>query len=231
MGERKEKVNLHAGHRQRVKERFLEHGERVFDDYQLLELLLFYGVPRRDTNPLAHQLMNRFGSLAGVLNASPEALRKIPGLNENAMVLLHLMPQLMRRYQQSEIDRETIITSISDAADYLEPYFFGLQIERVYLLSGDNRGRVLGCELLGEGGALAVGLDTRRLTEIALRHRASWVILAHSHPSGLAVPSGDDILTTLNCRDILRPLGIALRDHLIFADGDYVSMQQSGMLE
>ncbi len=222
--------NLHAGHRQRMKRRFLELGERGMDDHQLLELLLFYAIPRKDTNLLAHQLINRFGSLSGVLNASPNELRQVKDIGDSAVVLLELVPQLARRCWQQENGEDAIVRNEREAAEYLRPYFFGVRREQVYLLSIDRKGKVLGCDFLGEGGDNAVGLDTRLLTETALRHRAAWVVLAHSHPSGLAMPSQADIATTRSCKCILRALEIDLRDHLVFADDDYVSMRESGLM-
>lgn len=222
--------NLHEGHRQRMRQRFLEYGERAFDDHQMLEMLLFSAKPRGDTNELAHLLINRFGSLAGVFDAPLEELRKVKGVGENIAFSIHLLPAMMGRYQRSATMPERVVSTIDDAANYLRPYFFGLRKEQVYLLSGDQKGRVLGCDFLGEGSDLAVGLDTRLLTEIALRHKAAWVVLAHSHPSGVAIPSGSDVLTTRNCYKILQALEIKLWDHLIFADDDYVSMRQSNLL-
>lgn len=222
--------NLHAGHRQRMKQRFLENGERAFDDHQLLEILLYYAVPRADTNELAHLLIRQFGSLAGVFNADPAELCKVKGMGGHAAFLIHLMPELMRRYQRSAAEPEKLVSTIDDAAAYLRPYFFGLRKEQIYLLSVDHKDRVVGCDFLGEGSDLSVGLDARLMTEVALRHRAAWVMLAHSHPSGVAIPSGSDVITTRNCYKLLKALEIELRDHLIFADDDYVSMRQSNLL-
>lgn len=214
-----------------MKQRFLEHGDRIFDDYQLLELLLYYAVPRRDTNPLAHELMERFGSLSGVLEAGPEELRQLSWVSDSVVVLFELLPQLMRRYQESAANPDGRISSVEDAAAYLRPYFFGLRKERAYLLSVSAKGRVLGCDFLGGGTDTSVGIDPRQLVEIALRHHAAWVVLAHSHPSGIAMPSGADIQVTRACRQVLRPLRIELRDHLIFADDDYVSLRDSNLMD
>lgn len=222
--------NLHAGHRERVKKRFLEHGERVFDDHQLLELLLFYTIPQGDTNPLAHLLIQRFGSLDSVFNASYDELIHVPGVGKHTALFFTVQQQVMRRCLCSEGRRENIVSTIEDVGAYLKPYFLGLRRERVYLLSADQKGRVLGCDCLGEGSESFVALDNKRVVETALRHRASWVVLAHSHPSGIAIPSGDDILATLECGQILQLLSIELRDHLVFADDDYVSMRQSKMI-
>ena len=222
--------NLHAGHRQRMKKRFLANGERAFDDCQLLELLLFYSVPQGDTNPLAHRLLDEFHSLSAVMDASMEDLLTVKGVGEHTAVLIQLLPQFARRYQQDRVKMDTTVNCTEDAGTLLAPYFYGARNEMVYLLSLDARGRVLGCDLLDEGSANLCTLDIRLVTETALRRRARAVLLAHCHVSGLAVPSPDDRIATLQCKDVLSKLQIELLDHLVFADGDYVSMAQSGLL-
>lgn len=222
------KPSIHAGHRERLRKQYLEFGADALHDHQLLELLLFYALPRRDTNPLAHALLTSFGSLNGVLNASTEELMQVGGLSENTAVLLSLTTQLHRRMALEQNARVSF-PSMEDAAEYLEPYFRHKHQEQVYLLSANQRNELLGCDLLANGGDHSVSIEPRSLAELALRHHASWVILAHSHPSGFAIPSQEDIAATRQCRDILQSLGITLRDHLIFADDDYLSMKQSKM--
>ncbi len=225
-----EEKGIHAGHRSRMKTRFLETEGAGMEDYELLEMLLYYSVVQRDTNPLAHKLMEQFGSLAGVLQAAPEALTEMKGVTESTAVLLKLVLQLMSRYEKSLNDPKMIMDTTEKLQEYLRPYFLGQRREQIYMLSIDAKGRLLGCDFLGEGNDCAVTLDVRRLTAAALRHRASWVVLAHSHPSGIAMPSQDDITTTRHCQQALAPLGIFLQDHLIFADDECVSMRESGLL-
>lgn len=218
--------SIHAGHRQRVKERYLKSGADSFDDHQLLELMLFYALPQKDTNSLAHELINRFGSLKGVLSATPVELKQVKGMGDSAAVLLNLVPELMRRVVLSR-EKQTLIHTAEEAGEYLYPYFQGSRTEQVYLLCMNQRDEILGCDLMATGNDVSVGLDTKAMVEVALRHKASWVVLAHSHPSGFAIPSESDMMTTKHCRDLLKSLGITLKDHLIFADNDYLSMKQS----
>lgn len=223
-------MSIHDGHRARMKQRFAAHGERVFDDHQLLELLLFYAVPQGDVNGLAHALMQRFGSLAGVLDASPAELVRVKGVGEHTALLLSMLPQLMRRYQLSRVQGDAIITSGADAGEYLAPFFFGTRNETVYLLSLDAKGKVLSCDFLAEGSLDQVELDSRRVVETAIERRATSVILAHNHISGIATPSAADISLTEALRPLLRSMHIHLLDHLVVADGDYVSMAESGLV-
>ncbi len=223
--------SIHSGHRKRVRQRFLEHGGEALDDYQLVELILFYSRPQGDVNPLAHQLVARFGSLKGILDASTQARGQVIGVSDNTAALFKLFYEVMLRYQRSAQTPGTIINSSEDAGEYLRPCFVGAQTELAYLLSVDAKGKLLGCDLVNRGAADAVLLDQRRVVELAIRRRASQVFLAHCHTSGLAVPSQEDIWATQRIAHTLAQLHIRLTDHLIFADNDYVSLAQSGILE
>lgn len=228
---KKSDKNPHAGHRKRVKAKLLEHGGGQLEDYQLVELLLFYTHPQRDVNPLAHQIINRFGSLKNVLDASPEELKQIVGISDNTAALFRLCYEVMLRYQRSTVEPGMIVSSTEEAGAALRPYFVGARDEMVYLLSVDSKGKLLACDQISQGSADAVLLNQRRIVERAISRRASQVYLAHCHVSGLAWPSRDDIWSTNQLIRALSPLHIQLVDHLIFADGDYISMAQSELLE
>lgn len=223
-------MSIHDDHRKRVKARYLEFGPDVFDDYQLLELFLFYSNPRSDVNPLAHQLINQFGSLPAVLNASVEELTAIKGVGEHTAISIRLLSDLPRRSQIAGSSRINIITSAEDAAEYLIPYFYGSQVEQVYLLCLDSRGKVLHCSRLSDGGPNSAAFDQRTLISVALDHRAVSVLLAHNHISGSIEPSQEDIDATRNAAQALRMIHVQLTDHLIIADHDYLSLRQSGLL-
>lgn len=227
----KREPSIHTGHRQRVKARLLEHGGQQLEDYQLLELLLFYTRPRGDVNPLAHRIINRFGSLKAVLDASPAELKEVVGVSDNTAALFRLCYEVMLRYQRSTVGPGMLVRSTEEAGDALRPYFLGAREEMVYLLSVDSKGKLLGCDLISTGSADAVLLNQRKIVERAISRRASQVYLSHCHVSGLAWPSRDDIWSTRQLSQALRLLNIRLLDHLIFSDGDYVSMAQSELME
>ena len=220
----------HDGHRKRMKQRFLRHGLSSFDDHTVLELLLFYAQPRKDTNPIAHRLMDTFGSLDAVFEASPEALMKVEGVGESAAVLIHLVPEAARRYRIAKEDPGRIISCAEDAGQYLVPRFLNCRGEAVYLLCLDAKHRLLDCRELGSGDPSSVLLSIRHIAELALMQNASAVILAHNHPNGLAIPSQEDRTASIRVRDALAALNITLLDHIIVADEDFVSMAESGML-
>jgi len=221
-------MSIHEGHRQRLKKRFLEEGLDNFTEVQVLELLLFYCIPRRDTNPIAHELVKRFGSLAQVLDAPVEALSQVPGISENAATLLRLITDMGRYYLVNRSSQNTILTSLNDCAAYMVPFFFGRNVETVFLLCLDAKCKVLCCKEVGEGSVNCTSISVRKIVETAMKANASSVVLAHNHPSGLAIPSSEDVDTTRRIAIGLRAVDIQLADHIIVADGDYVSMAQSG---
>lgn len=221
-------MSIHDGHRQRLKERFLSEGLDNFSDIQVLELLLFYAVPRQDTNPIAHALLGRFGTLAQVLEAPVAELEKVKGVGHSAAVLLSLSTELGRRYQVSKMMQSKILASVEECGKYLVPHFFGRRNETVFILCLDAKCKVLGCVEVGEGSVNSAGVPIRRIVETALAYNATTVILAHNHPSGLALPSGEDVQTTHRVAAALNAVEISLADHIVVADDDFVSIVQSG---
>lgn len=183
---------VHAGHRARMKERFMKEGLSGFSEHEVLELLLMFAIPQRDVNPLAHRLIERFGSLSAVLETAPSELKRVDGVGENAAVLLSLMPQLLSYYQHSAMGSKPVITNLAEARRYAGALFFGLHEERVYMICMDQSGRVLRPALLHKGTIDQVQIYPREVVETALRYHAHAVLLAHNHPSGTAEPSQDD---------------------------------------
>lgn len=221
-------MSIHDGHRQRMKARFLKEGLDHFQDHEVLEILLYYVIPRKDTNPMAHELINRFGSLSMVLDAPVEELEKVPGISRNAATLLKLAPELGRYYQISRNKQMVILQTLTDCGRYLLPFFFGLRNETVYALFLDAKCKVLDCREVGEGSVNSANVPIRRIVEMALNANASSVVLAHNHPSGIALPSDEDVDTTHRVAAALSTVGIALADHIVVADDDFVSMVQTG---
>ena len=219
----------HSGHRDRLRGEFLARSES-FPDHKVLELLLFYALPRQDTNPIAHDLLERFGSLEGVLDAPPEALAQVKGVGDRSAVLFKAVKELARRYAAGRSRIGNLITTNYAAYEILHPLFFGARNERVYLLCLDGKKKLLGCAKLGEGNVNAAEVTPRGVVETALNHNAARVILAHNHVSGLALPSDEDMATTLYLQTLLSQVGVLLDDHLIFVDDDMVSLKDSGLL-
>lgn len=222
-------MSVHQGHRQRLRERFLEEGLENFKEHEVLELLLYYCIPRRDTNIIAHNLIDRFDTLAGVLEAPPSELKKVEGMGDGAATFIALLQAAERYYLVNKQDDGKPMTSVEACGRYLVPKFRNLRNESVYLLSLDAKCKMLSCRLVGEGSVNSAAVPIRRIVEMALEAGATSVVLAHNHPSGIALPSPEDIQTTRRLAMALSAVEIGLVDHIVVADEDYVSMAQSGM--
>lgn len=223
-------ASIHRGHRDRVKQEFLRGGLGPFSDVRALELLLFYALPQGDVNPLAHALLDRFGSLAGVLDADLADLRTVPGIGDHTAILLKLVPALSAKYLASRTSEVFILRHTRDLWDLFSPYFFGARNEMTYLACFDGKLKLLGVRKISEGGPTANDISVRQVATAALSFNATAVVLAHNHPSGVATPSEDDISTTLYLRRFLQGIGVTVYDHVILADDDMVSLRDSGCL-
>lgn len=223
-------MGIHDGHREKLRRRFLDGGLDSFADHEALELLLFYAIPRRDTNELAHRLMEHYGTLDAVLTAPLEELTQISGIGENAAALIRLVPRLAQKARLSAAAREIVLSDAERMGEYLLERFRGEKNEVIYQLCLDRKGKLIVCRRLNEGGVDSSELNIRRLVENALLSSASMVVLAHNHPSGIALPSPEDYVTTDRVEEALRVVGVQLVDHIIVADDDYVSMAASGIL-
>lgn len=221
-------MSLHDGHRDRLRKRYLEEGLDHFTEVQVLELMLFYCIPRKDTNELAHRLLDRFGSLSQVLDTRPEDLMQVEGIGENAALFISLFPSVARYYDTNQAQRMTILKDVDECGQYLLGYFKNRTNETVFLLCLDAKRKVLCCQMVGEGSVNSAGVPIRRIVEMALAANATTVVLAHNHPSGLALPSREDVMTTRRLAAALDGVDVILADHLVIADGEFVSMVQSG---
>ncbi len=202
-----------------------------FEDHNILELLLFYSIPQKDTNPIAHALLDAFGSLSNVLDAPYEELVKVKGISENSASLLKLIAPLSRAYLDDKYKNGHVINSTEQAGEFLLPKFIGRTNEAAYLLSLDNKSKVINCSKIIEGNVNAVAISIRKIVELALKDNATACIVAHNHPLGLAIPSNDDIDTTLKIKEVLETLNIQLLDHIIVAEDDFVSLADSGAFD
>lgn len=222
-------MSIHSGHRERLRSRFLKEGLDNFEEVNALELLLFYCIPRKDTNELAHALLDHFGSFHQVLDATPEELMTVPGIGEGTATFLPLIASACRYYRVNQANNISALNTIEKCGDYLVNYFHGRKNETIMLLCLDAKCKRIVCREIGEGSVNSASISARRVAEIALSVNATSVILAHNHPSGIALPSTDDVNTTKLIAKSLRAVDIVLTDHIIVAEDDYVSMAQSGL--
>lgn len=214
----------------RLARHLLQRNPDTLKDAELLELLLRFAVGENGAPALAQCLLERWPCLASVLEADAQELSAVEGMTDECAVLLRLVPELQRRYLIARSAPETRLVDSVAFGGYLLPYFYGAKDEMVYLLSLDATGKPLSCRLIGHGSVNSANVPVRRLVQEALTANATAVVLAHNHPSGIAIPSREDIDLTLRLRDALDVMDILLLDHLVIADDDFVSMSDSGYL-
>lgn len=223
--------DMHKGHRERMRQRYLNGGSETFADHELLELLLFYATPRVNVNPTAHKLLAQFGSLQTVLLASADELKTVDGIGESAAILLTLVRALSRRIT-TEIPEPKKLASCPRAliTEFMER-FLGEPLEHFYVACLDQHGKVLLNRCLNDGSVSFVEVNLRKIIEHALYTKASCVVLAHNHPSGYVMPSEEDIAITNRTQRALREIGVALLDHIIVSGHDYLSLRKMGYLK
>ena len=221
---------IHKNHRERKREQFLEHSADAFADHELLELLLFYSIPRRDVNGLAHTLIDEFGSLDAVFAAPIEALQEIEGMGAKSAMLIKLVPQLMHRAHLSSVKNHVPLDTVERIGGFFVDLFTCEGNEVMYQLCLDAKGRKLLCSKVAEGDPAAITLNLRRIVQNALKCNAVMVAVAHNHPSGVPFPSQGDKIATAQIAEALRAINVQLIDHIVVADGDYISFRNDGLL-
>ncbi len=207
--------NPHSGHRERMRERFFKERGEHFQTHELLEMYLFPLLPRRDTNEIAHRLLDRFGSLEDVFLAEPSELSQVEGISEKTATAIKVTAALIRRMAQENYHPPKKYDHFEDIVRYLQSLYSGITVERVYLLLFDNGMKLLDCILLDEGTVNQANITPRKVLEHAIRRGAASVLLAHNHPRGVAIPSSEDIATTNFLQNNLRGMGVTLIDHVI----------------
>ncbi len=219
-----------SGHRERVRRRFLDEGLDGFKDYEALEMLLFYAVPRQDTKVIAKRLIDQFGSLQAVFHTPPDRLMLEAGLTEATAALIAMLPQLARKIEEQQAQENARIRSTLDAGRDVIAMFRGRQDESVRILCLNASGKVVRRARIAEGDVNAVHFPIRKLVEEALACKAVSVILAHNHPGGTMAPSQEDLDATKAAKAALETVGIRLLDHLIVAGDNYCSLREEGYL-
>ncbi len=220
--------NLHIGHRKRVKEEFLANGfNENTPPHKVLEYLLFYALQQGDTNPLAHQLIKRYKTIAGVLDAPIDELITFKGITLSNVGLLKVILPIARLYSNDKKNAKKAFSDINKIGDYLLTKYIGFTDEALGILSLDGNGCELGFSIVEQGDLSSVGVSTRKIIEEVIRTKATSVVMSHNHPSSIALPSAADITITENVVTALYHVGVHLMDHIIIANGDFVSMAQT----
>ncbi len=212
--------NLHEGHRNRLKNRFLENGLDKFEPHNILELLLFYSIPRKDTNDVAHELIKKFGSLSAVFDANVEDLIKVNYITENSATLIKLIPALSRAYLVDKTSHTKQFSNVEYIKEFLLSIYHGEKKENVYILFLNNSFDLLGYEKIHEGSVNSSTVDVRKVLEFVFKFNASMIIVAHNHPNGSICPSMEDIQTTGQLMSIFAPFNIPVAEHFVVNEVD-----------
>ena len=218
--------NLHAHHRQRMRDRAMRNGFVDFADHELLEMLLQQTIPRVDTNPIAHALLDRFGSVKDVMDSSVPELCSVNGVGNTSALQIKLIIELLRRYERDSLGQQIRYNKLSGVVHFLFPYFVGQSVETLYIMILNNRMNLIACEKVSEGTVNCTDSSLRKISQLVLTHRTGCVILAHNHPNGLAIPSSMDLDMTDMLNNSLQTLDIPLVEHIIFADRRYMPIMR-----
>jgi len=208
-----------------MKERFLREGIENFEPHNVLELLLFYSIPQKDTNETAHRLIERFGSLSAVFEAPFSELIKVDGVKEHSATLIKLVPELAQRYiSEACSPKGNYLPTIDDAGKYFTAKYIGATKEIIYLLLMDNKYKIIDCVKIHEGSVNSSAITMRKLIEAAIEAKASYAVLAHNHPGGLPIPSSDDIYTTRETERAFSLIGVNFLGHILVAGDKYLNI-------
>lgn len=225
-------MGVHDNHRQRLKERYQKEGLEHFADHEVLELLLYFAIPQKDVNPLAHMLLERYGTLHGVFEAGVESLCENEGIGKHAATLLSIIPDLLRSYSVSQQEALVrLLKNPDEIAEYLRPRFFGRKKEVMFMVCIGANGEILFEDVMFEGTFNTVHMYVRDIVQATLNCGATNLVIAHNHPRGMALPSAEDLSVTENLYRSLSVLGIKLVDHFIFTALECVSLRRSGFMD
>lgn len=214
----------HSGHRERLRERYQKEGLDAFEDHNVLELLLFYTLPRVDTNLIAHRLLDRFGSLSAVFDADFEELAAVPGVGEKSALLIKMVPSLSRVYRMDKFRPARKTLTIPEIGAYFTEFFANKSTESMAVMMLDNSRRMICCKELFTGTVDTINLDSRRILDAVIAQKAASVVVAHNHPRGLLEPSGADLKTTVALDELFRTANIKMLDHLLIVGESWLSI-------
>lgn len=219
--------NIHEGHRDRLRDKFLLNGFEGFDHHNILELLLFYSIPRKDTNEIAHNLLNHFGSLKNVFEADYAELLEVKGITKNSATLIKMVPKIAKEYMDDSFKSESnVFDSASKIGHFFVNKFLGEKNEIVYAMLLNNKFELLNVVPVHEGSVNSALVPARKILDAVVKHNASMVVLAHNHPDGFACPSMDDINTTADLAALFAPFDIKLIEHFLVAGNQYYPVIQ-----
>ena len=226
----KKKENVHGGHRQRLRDKYIHNGLEVLADHEVLELLLFYCIPRKDTNTLAHQMIQEFGALNYLFDADPLEISRRCGVSEGTGVLVSMIPRLYKRYAAAKWNKRAELDTSTKAGEYAVSLFAGETNECFYMLCLDSQSKLIFPALVSRGTIDETQIYPRQIVELALKYNAASVILVHNHPGVSLAPSRNDIEATKRIMGALQPIDVNVVDHIIVAGVKYYSFSEKRLL-
>jgi DNA repair protein RadC len=218
------------GHRKRIKEKYLKAGFVGWHDYEVLEFLLSYAIPRKDIKVIAKDLLARFRSLNAVFEASEAELTSIKGISSHTALFLNMLKDVAVLYAKSDVSKGKVISTPSSVVNYLSVLLKGSKDEQLWALFTNSTNAVVASEIISEGTVSKAAVFPRKIVQRALQHNAVGVIIAHNHPGGNITPSENDKITTEQIKKALATVDVALLDHLIICDNKYLSFASQGLL-
>ena len=220
------------GHRDRLRKKYLQGGYSAFHEYEILEMFLTYAIPRRDTKPIAKELLERFGDLDGVVSATLDELSQVSGIKENSAIFLKLLGDLSKNLYKGEMKREGVqLKDKSSLLRYLRSEIGFSNREEFRVIFLNNYNMLVGSETLFVGTIDKSAVYPREIVEKVLQYRAKGIIFAHNHPSGNLRPSKQDIAITEHMQEVLEMLDIKLLEHIIITKDGYFSFLEEGLIE
>lgn len=221
--------SIHSKHRERLKKKFILYGLDVFETHEILELILFYAIPRKDTNLIAHELLNRFGTIHGVFEAPISSLKQINGIGREAACFIKLLLNFVRIYTSSKNFEVNKFNSREELNERITLQFIGRYDEFIAIILTDMKNKLVYEGIVSQGSCNSVEIHIRKIIELIALYNASGIIFAHNHPSGLAIPSREDIETTKQLQQIFEIMNVKFIDHVIVADDDYISLRECNL--
>lgn len=220
--------SIHNGHRERMRKKFLKFGFDVFEEHEILELLLFYSIPRTDTNKTAHRLLDKYKTISAVFDADLEDLKEVEGISESSAILLKMIPCLSKAYTISLGARTSFLNKTNIVLDYFKNQFLNDKTEKIRIVCLDSKLKLIAEKVIAEGSPGQVSVTIRSIAEFTYQNKCDNVIMAHNHPNGDTTPSDEDIRSTAKIYKALKDVGINLLDHIIVAGNDAISLRESG---
>ncbi len=217
-------MGIHDGHRERMLSKFSATGFAGLEEHEKLEIILFFSVPRRNTNDIAHELLKKYHSIANVMDASEKDLVKFKGITKRTVQHFKLIKETYSLYVLEQKNERSFLTTADEFGTYFLVYFAAATDEKMVMMSLDSRGKRLGIDVIADGNISTLVTSPRSIIVSALNRRATEVVLCHNHPGGLLEPSEEDMVATEAIKGFLNNIGVRLKDHYIVTKDNYLSM-------